>query len=308
MNQIARRRWRRVDGVLLLDKPSGMSSNDALQKARRLFSAEKAGHTGTLDPMATGLLPLCFGEATKFSADLLAADKTYVATLRLGACTDTGDAEGRITAEFPVNVDEAAFRRILPAYTGPIRQVPPMYSALKRDGKPLYELARQGIEVEREAREVVIHVLELLHFEGVSATLRVRCSKGTYIRTLAEDIGKALGCGAHLTALRRTEVGDLVLPRALTLGEVEACEEGARDALLLPVDSLLQGLPSVVLEGDAVSRFSHGNPVAADVLGLCRVYAGGQLLGLGLGQADGQVHPKRLVAQAVVEPAKAEEV
>ena len=308
MNQIARRRWRRVDGVLLLDKPSGMSSNDALQKARRFFSAEKAGHTGTLDPMATGLLPLCFGEATKFSADLLAADKTYVATLRLGACTDTGDAEGRITAEFPVNVDEAAFRRILPAYTGPIRQVPPMYSALKRDGKPLYELARQGIEVEREAREVVIHVLELLHFEGHDATVRVRCSKGTYIRTLAEDIGKALGCGAYLTALRRTEVGDLVLPRALTLTEIEACEEAARAGLLLPVDSLLQGLPAVVLEGDAISRFSHGNPVAAAVSGLCRVYAERQLLGLGLGHADGQVHPKRLVAQAVVEPAKAEEV
>jgi tRNA pseudouridine55 synthase len=302
MNQVARRRWRRVDGVLLLDKPPGMSSNDALQKARRLFSAEKAGHTGTLDPMATGLLPLCFGEATKFSADLLAADKTYVATLRLGACTDTGDAEGRITAEFPVNVDETAFRQILPAYTGRISQVPPMYSALKRDGKPLYELARQGIEVEREARGVVIHVLELLHFAGLEATVRVRCSKGTYIRTLAEDIGKALGCGAHLTALRRTEVGDLVLPKALTLAEIEACEESARGALLLPVDSLLQGLPAVALEGDAVSRFSHGNPVAAEVSGLCRVYAEGQLLGLGLGHTDGQVHPKRLVAQAVGEP------
>lgn len=304
MNQVVRRRWRRVDGVLLLDKPPGMSSNDALQKARRLFSAEKAGHTGTLDPMATGLLPVCFGEATKFSADLLSADKTYVATLRLGACTDTGDAEGRITAEYPVHVDEAAFRQVLPAYTGPISQVPPMYSALKRDGKPLYELARQGIEVEREARDIVIHVLELINFEGNAATVRVRCSKGTYIRTLAEDIGKALGCGAYLTALRRTEVGNLVLPRALTLAEIEACEEGAREALLLPVDSLLQGLPAVVLEADAVLRFNHGNPVAAEVQGLCRVYAAGHLLGLGLGQADGQVHPKRLVSQVVAEAAK----
>lgn len=307
MNQPVRRRWRRVDGVLLLDKPTGISSNDALQKARRLFSAEKGGHTGTLDPMATGLLPLCFGEATKFSADLLNADKTYEAMLRLGICTDTGDAEGKIISEAPVTTDEAAFRAALPAFTGPIRQIPPMYSALKRDGKPLYELARQGIEVEREAREVIIHQLELLSFDGVSASVRVRCSKGTYIRTLAEDIGKALGCGAHLTALRRTQVANLVLPRALTLAEIEACAEDERNALLQPVDTLLQDLPRVELQDDAIARFSNGNAVPAELSGLCRVYAAERLLGLGLGDGKGLVHPKRLVAQAVtVEPADAQ--
>jgi tRNA pseudouridine55 synthase len=302
MNQVAKRRWRRVDGVLLLDKPTGISSNDALQKVRRLFSAEKAGHTGTLDPMATGLLPLCFGEATKFSADLLNADKTYEATLRLGICTDTGDAEGKIISEAPVTVDEAAFRAVLPEFTGPIRQIPPMYSALKRDGKPLYELARQGIEVEREARDVMIHQLELLSFDGpsASASVRVRCSKGTYIRTLAEDIGKVLGCGAHLTALRRTQVANLILPRALTLAEIEACAETERNALLQPVDTLLQDLPKLELQGDAIPRFSNGNPVPAELSGLCRVYADDRLLGLGLGDGSGLVHPKRLVAQAVV--------
>jgi tRNA pseudouridine55 synthase len=301
MNQVAKRRWRRVDGVLLLDKPTGISSNDALQKVRRLFSAEKGGHTGTLDPMATGLLPICFGEATKFSADLLNADKTYEATLRLGICTDTGDAEGKIISEAPVTADEAAFRAVLPAFTGPIWQIPPMYSALKRDGKPLYELARQGIEVEREAREVIIHQLELLSFDGVSASasLRVRCSKGTYIRTLAEDIGKALGCGAHLTALRRTQVANLVLPRALTLAEIEACAEEERNALLQPVDTLLQDLPKVELLGDAIPRFSNGNPVPGELSGLCRVYADGRLLGLGLGDGNGNIHPKRLVAHSV---------
>jgi tRNA pseudouridine55 synthase len=307
MNHAARRRWRRVDGVLLLDKPVGITSNDALQKARRLFSAEKGGHTGTLDPLATGLLPLCFGEATKFSADLLNADKTYEATLRFGIRTDTGDAEGRTIAEssLPADFDEAALRQALPAFTGAIRQVPPMYSALKRDGKPLYELARQGIEVEREAREVTIHRLDLLAFaraaDGtVSASLRVRCSKGTYIRSLADDLGQALGCGAHLTALRRTEVGDLVLPRALTLGEIEACDEAARDALLLPVDALLQNLPQVGLDLAAAERFSHGNAVVAATdgqVGLFRVYLADRLLGIGTADESGSLQPKRLVAQ-----------
>lgn len=305
MNLNVRRRWRRVDGVLLLDKPAGISSNDALQKARRLFSAEKAGHTGTLDPMATGLLPLCFGEATKFSADLLNADKTYEAELCLGVTTRTGDAEGEVTGEVAVNADEAAFAALLPAFTGRLRQVPPMYSALKRDGKPLYELARQGIEVEREAREITIHRLDLVSFASPRAVIRVRCSKGTYIRTLAEDIGKALGCGAHLTALRRTGVGDLVLPRAQTLDEIAACDEERRDSLLQPVDSLLQGVPRVDLGTEAAARFSHGNPVASTQIGLCRVYAANRLLGLGQGDSAGQLHPKRLVAQAPADPAAA---
>jgi len=300
MNAPQKRRWRRVDGVLLLDKPSGMSSNDALQKARRLFSAAKAGHTGTLDPLASGLLPLCFGEATKFSADLLNADKTYEAELRLGISTRTGDAEGETIEERPVGTDEAAFAAILPRFFGSQQQIPPMYSALKRDGRPLYELARQGIEVEREARTITIHELELLAFAAPFARIRVRCSKGTYIRTLAEDIGKALGCGAHLTALRRTGVGDLVLPRALTLAEIEAHDEAARSTLLQPVDALLQDLPAATLDDAGRQRFANGNPVAIPQPGLngpCRVYSDGTLLGLGRADADGRLHPQRLVAR-----------
>ncbi len=297
MNQPARRRWRRVDGVLLLDKPPGITSNDALQKARRFFSAEKAGHTGTLDPMATGLLPVCFGEATKFSADLLDADKTYEATLRLGVTTTTADAEGEPLETRPVSVGEADILAVLPRFTGPISQVPPMYSALKRDGRPLYELARQGIEVERTARDVIIHELALLAVSGEDVSLRVSCSKGTYIRTLAEDIGKALGCGAHLTALRRTRVGPLDLCRARTLAEIEACAEAGREALLLPVDTLLQGLCAVELDTAAALRFGNGNPVAGMLEGLCRVYAEGRLLGLGRGDGAGLIHPKRLLAK-----------
>ncbi|KAB2921992.1 MAG: tRNA pseudouridine(55) synthase TruB, partial [Dechloromonas sp.] len=204
-----KRTWQRVDGVLLLDKPLGLTSNDALQKARRLFSAAKGGHTGTLDPAATGLLPLCFGEATKFSADLLDADKTYEAVVQLGVTTDSGDAEGQVVATAPVTVGEAEVRQALPRFTGAIEQIPPMHSALKRNGRPLYELARKGIEVERAPRAVTIHGLELLDFAGDRLTLRVRCSKGTYIRVLAADLGQALGCGAHLVGLRRTAVGDL---------------------------------------------------------------------------------------------------
>jgi tRNA pseudouridine55 synthase len=220
--------WQQIDGVLLLDKASGLSSNDALQKARRLFSAAKGGHTGTLDPLATGLLPLCFGEATKFSADLLDADKTYEAEVRLGEVTDTGDAEGQVTASFAVDVDLVAISAVLPRFTGPIRQIPPMYSALKRDGRPLYELARQGIEVERAARDITIHALECLEFTGQRLVLRVSCSKGTYIRVLAADIGQALGCGAHLTALRRTRVGPLDLAGSVTLAQLETMSEAER--------------------------------------------------------------------------------
>src|SRR5574343_735181 len=204
-----KRTWKQVDGVLLLDKPLGMTSNDALQKARRLFSAAKGGHTGTLDPLATGLLPLCFGEATKFSADLLDADKTYEAVLKLGVTTDSGDAEGSVVATAEVNVDATQIADVLRQFTGDIQQIPPMHSALKRDGRPLYELARQGIEVEREARAVTIHRIDLLAFAGDRLQIRVACSKGTYIRVLAADIGQALGCGAHLAGLRRSGVGGL---------------------------------------------------------------------------------------------------
>ena len=268
--------WKQVDGVLLLDKPLGLTSNDALQKARRLFSAAKGGHTGTLDPLATGLLPLCFGEATKFSADLLDADKTYEAVLKLGVTTDSGDAEGAVTGTVAVDVAESAILSVLPRFIGNIQQIPPMHSALKRNGRPLYELARQGIEVERAPRAVTIHAIDCLVIAGDMLTLRVACSKGTYIRVLAADIGQALGCGAHLAALRRTAVGDLDLAGAVTLAELEALDEAGRAGRLQPVDALLQSLPIMTVEGEVAERFRHGNPVESPPRscrknsGLCR--------------------------------------
>ncbi len=300
MQPKVKKTWKQVDGVLLLDKASGMTSNDALQKARRLFSAAKGGHTGTLDPMATGLLPLCFGEATKFSADLLDADKTYEADVKLGITTDTGDAEGQVLTNAAVTTSIADVERLLPRFTGPIKQIPPMHSALKRDGRPLYELARQGIEVEREARDVTIHALDMLGLEGDVLRLRVSCSKGTYIRVLAADIGQALGCGAHLTALRRTRVGDLVLERSATLSQLELQDEVQRGAHLLPVDALLQSLPAVHLAADEANRFSHGNPVTlpTGLLGKIRVYAEGRLLGVGEPGPGSLLWPKRLVQLA----------
>jgi tRNA pseudouridine55 synthase len=296
-----KRIWKQVDGVLLLDKPLGLTSNDALQKARRLFSAAKGGHTGTLDPLATGLLPLCFGEATKFSADLLDADKTYEAVLKLGVTTDTGDAEGAVTGTVAVDAAESAILSVLPRFVGDIRQIPPMHSALKRDGRPLYELARQGIEVERAPRAVTVHAIDCLGFAGDLLTLRVACSKGTYIRVLAADIGQALGCGAHLTALRRTRVGDLDLAGAVTLAELEALDEAERPGCLQPVDALLRNLPVVSVAGEAAERFRHGNPVDLQpgLGGKIRVYADGRLIGVGEPGSDGRLWPKRLVQLAV---------
>ena len=295
-----KRAWKQVDGVLLLDKPIGLTSNDALQKARRLFSAAKGGHTGTLDPLATGLLPLCFGEATKFSADLLDADKTYEAEIKLGVTTDSGDAEGEIIATAAVDVEKSDIFRVLPQFTGDIRQIPPMHSALKRNGRPLYELARKGIEVEREPRAVTIHAIAILSLAGDTLSLRVACSKGTYIRVLAADIGKALGCGAHLTGLRRTVVGDLDLARSVTLAELETLDEAGRAGHLQPVDALLHSLPVVMLEGESAERFRHGNPVdlAAGLAGKIRIYADGRLIGVGEPGADGRLWPKRLVQLA----------
>ncbi|MFY9722093.1 MAG: tRNA pseudouridine(55) synthase TruB [Azonexus sp.] len=292
--------WKQVDGVLLLDKPLGLTSNDALQKARRLFSAAKGGHTGTLDPLATGLLPLCFGEATKFSADLLDADKTYEAVLKLGVTTDSGDAEGAVTGTVTVDVAESAILSVLPRFIGNIQQIPPMHSALKRNGRPLYELARQGIEVERAPRAVTIHAIDCLVFAGDMLTLRVACSKGTYIRVLAADIGQALGCGAHLAALRRTAVGDLDLAGAVTLAELEALDEAGRAGRLQPVDALLQSLPIMTVEGEVAERFRHGNPVDLHpgLAGKIRVYAGGRLIGVGEPGSDGRLWPKRLVQLA----------
>jgi tRNA pseudouridine55 synthase len=298
---------RALDGVLLLDKPVGLSSNDALIRAKRLYLAKKAGHTGTLDPLASGLLPLCFGEATKFSQDLLEADKTYEATMRLGIRTTTGDAEGETVETRPVTCDEAAVLAAMAGFRGDIVQVPPMYSALKRDGKPLYEYARAGQTVEREGRQVTIHALELLVCALPDVTFRVTCSKGTYVRTLAEDMGEALGCGAHLVGLRRTGVGALTLEHAVTLDALSDAAEGERDAWLQPVDALLSTFPAVHLDAEAARRFLHGQRLRlADLTltrdaanaGRVRVYEGeGRLLGVAkLG--EGVLAPERLVVTA----------
>jgi tRNA pseudouridine55 synthase len=298
---------RALDGVLLLDKPIGLSSNDALIRVKRLYLAKKAGHTGTLDPLATGLLPLCFGEATKFSQDLLEADKTYEATMRLGIRTATGDAEGEAIETREVSCDEAAVVAAMARFLGDIVQVPPMYSALKRDGKPLYEYARAGQTVEREGRQVTILALEMLSCALPDVTFRVTCTKGTYVRTLAEDIGEALGCGAHLVALRRTGVGALTLEHAVTLDALSDAAEGERDQWLQPVDALLSTFPAVQLDDEATRRFLHGQRLRmADLVltneaanaGRVRVYAAqGKLLGVAkLG--EGVLAPERLVVTA----------
>ena len=299
-----------VHGVLLLDKLAGLSSNDALGKAKWLLNAAKAGHTGTLDPFATGLLPLCFGEATKFAQDLLDADKTYETVVHLGVITHTGDTEGEVTGTHTVDVTREQIEAVLQRFRGAIEQVPPMHSALKRDGKPLYEYARAGITLEREARQVVIHLLELLDYEAPFLRLRVCCSKGTYIRVLGEDIGAALGCGAHLKLLRRTAVGDLRLDDALTLEQLAAADDSQRPALLAPVDALLQSFPQVRLTAELAARFLHGQRLALGKeaveippqQGRVRVYrdADGALLGTGLLQEYGILAPERLIAAAPV--------
>lgn len=291
-----RKRWQIVNGVILLDKPGGLSSNDALQKVRRLFSAAKAGHTGTLDPMATGLLPVCFGEATKFSSRLLEADKTYLATLRLGITTRTGDAEGEILRTREVAVTDAQVLAVCAGFVGAIEQIPPMYSALKYQGKALYEYARQGVEIERAARQVRIESLEVLRVEADSVDILVRCSKGTYVRTLAEDIGEQLGCGAHLTALRRTSTAGLLISDAFSLEEIAAVPEADRQAMLAPPDALLAHLPSVQLDSETKRLFLHGQTIKAPApLGEVRVY-GPEFLGLGVADIDGAIKPARLIA------------
>lgn len=296
-------RRRQLDGVLLLDKPLGLSSNHALQAARRLYNAEKAGHTGTLDPLATGLLPLCFGEATKFSGELLNADKRYVATVQLGVTTDTADAEGTVLETRPVQAVRSDVEAALAAFVGEIEQVPPMYSALKRDGKPLYEYARAGIEVERAPRRVNIHELRLLEPDDFLADGRfvfeVRCSKGTYVRTLAADIGDRLGCGAHLAALRRTGIGTLDVAQAHSLTALEAQTAEARDALLLPPDSLLASLAEARLDAADAARLRHGQAVrwAGEEGTRLRVYdAEHGFIGVCRQVSDGWLQPQRLVA------------
>lgn len=290
---------RPVSGVLLLDKPIGFSSNGALQKVKWLFQAEKAGHTGNLDPLATGLLPICLGEATKFSQTLLDADKAYIATVKLGATTTTGDSEGEVLATSEVNVSQPQLEALLPQLVGRMSQVPPMYSALKHQGKALYEYARQGVDIERQAREITIHALTLLDFRDDVFDIAVDCSKGTYIRVLAEEIGRNLGCGAHLTGLRRTRTAGFHLHDAVTIAQLEDMQLDQRDALLLGPDCLLASLASVSLDDAAAHYWQNGNPVWQANLpteGELKVYdAARRFIGLGLIQPDGRLAPKRVV-------------
>ena len=287
-----------VDGVLLLNKPVGITSNAALQKAKWLLNAKKAGHTGTLDPFADGLLPLCFGEATKFSAYLLDADKAYRAVLKLGVTTSTGDPEGDVLATREVTVDCDAIRALLPRFTGEIEQVPPMHSALKHQGRPLYEYARAGIEIERPPRRVHIRSLALLECAPPLVVLDVRCSAGTYVRTLAQDLGEALGCGAHLTALTRTGAGGFGLDDACTLDELEGLGLDERRARLSSPDRLVAHLPAVELDAASTAALCQGRVVAhgGTACGLIRAYGPlSRFLGL-VEAADGQLAPRRLIA------------
>lgn len=289
-----------VSGVLLLDKPPGMSSSTAVQKVRRLFSGTKGGHTGTLDPLATGLLPICLGEATKFSNSLLQADKSYLAKVRLGWRSDTGDAEGKLTEEPVPEFGDAALEAAVTALTGEIEQRPPMYSALKMQGQPLYVLARKGMEVERPSRKVHIYRFDVTREACDILSLSITCSKGTYIRVLAEDLGKRLGGGAYLTDLRRTAIGSIGVADACTLGELAACSGAERTAHVKPVDFLLASLPAVVLGKADSDRLSNGMAIelAVEAHGQVRVYReDGRFLGLGEVGLQGQLKPKRLVSK-----------
>lgn len=291
---------RQISGVLLLDKPAGYSSNQALQRAKHLFQAAKAGHTGNLDPFATGLLPICFGEATKFSHRLLDADKTYIAVLKLGATTATGDIEGEITSQSSYLPKNTEVISAIESFIGEIVQIPPMHSALKYQGKPLYEYARAGVTIERNPRPVTIHDITLVRYEHDEVEIRVECSKGTYIRVLAEDIGEKLGCGAHLISLRRLSTGGFDLLDAYTLEQLEAMTEAQRDECLQPVDVLLSSLQKIELDADSTYYFKQGQAVWKPGIRFqdqLRVYGPeGIFLGLAEMLDDGRIAPKRLVA------------
>jgi tRNA pseudouridine55 synthase len=300
---------RHISGVLLLDKPAHISSNQALQIAKRIFAARKAGHTGTLDPMATGLLPICFGEATKFSSALLGANKTYEAILRLGYISTTGDAEGEISVASEIQPSDLKLapqqiEAVLKRFTGTIMQVPPMYSALKHRGKPMYAYAREGLEIERQPREVIIHDLHIEAIEGNSLRILVKCGSGTYIRTLAEDIGKVLGCGgAYLTGLRRSLVDDFDLSQAYTLDALEAMPLQQRDCCLLPADIIMQDLATATLDAAAAASLLQGR-VICDYFSQDCLFEGQRIrlydqakrfLGLGKITAGGEIAPSRLI-------------
>ncbi|MGA7984298.1 MAG: tRNA pseudouridine(55) synthase TruB [Burkholderiales bacterium] len=289
---------RRLDAALLLDKPVGLSSNVALQAAKRLFRAEKAGHAGTLDPLASGLLLLLFGDATKFAGPQLDADKSYLATVRLGVTTTTGDAEGEVIERRSVSASTAQVETTLEKFRGPIWQVPPMYSALKLEGKPLYLLAREGKTVERRPRAISIHELEQVSLREDFLTLRVRCSKGTYVRSLAEDIGRVLGTGAHLAALRRTSAGGLSLDGATTLDALAEMTEEERNRRLLPLDALLGNLPRLDCGAEQEVRLRKGQAiqVGQGLVGQCALHGPGGLIGVGLADGAGMLRPVRLTA------------
>ncbi len=308
-----RRKSRPVNGVILLDKPYEMSSNSALQKVKRIFFAQKAGHTGALDPLATGMLPICLGEGTKFSQFLLDTDKTYQVTAKLGIRTTTSDADGEVVSEKPVNISDEQLATALEAFRGTTQQVPSMYSALKYQGQPLYKYAREGIEVPRESRDITVFRLDLLRFEGDEVDLDIHVSKGTYIRTIVDDLGELLGCGAHVADLRRSAVGNYPTDRMVTLEQLENLLEEANlqeiapsellDPLLLPMTTACDGIPEVFIDDMSASFLRHGNPVQASNApseGLVQVFIGddvetGEFIGIGQIDDDGLVAPKRIV-------------
>ncbi|ENY73433.1 tRNA pseudouridine(55) synthase TruB [Aeromonas diversa] len=310
MSRRRRFKGREVHGILLLDKPTGLTSNDVLQKVKRIYNAAKAGHTGALDPLATGMLPICLGEATKFSQFLLDADKRYQVTAKLGVRTNTSDADGEVVSERPVNVATGDIIEALDKFRGPIMQVPSMYSALKHNGRPLYEYAREGIVIEREARPITIYELKLISVEGDEIKMEVHCSKGTYIRSLVDDLGELLGCGAHVTALRRTQVASYPYDRMLTLEQLECILEHARaqtvpprehlDPLLLPMDTAVASLPEVNLLPAVAAYVNQGQAVqvaGAPQSGQVRMTVGPEREFIGVGEIDddGRVAPRRLV-------------
>ncbi|BCL68691.1 tRNA pseudouridine synthase B [Vibrio nigripulchritudo] len=305
-----RRKGRPVNGVVLLDKPTGISSNDALQKVKRIYFAEKAGHTGALDPLATGMLPICLGEATKFSQFLLDSDKRYVVIAKLGERTNTSDSDGEVVETRDVNVTEEQLLECIEKFKGTTDQIPSMFSALKYQGRPLYEYAREGIEVPRESRKITVYSIELLRFEGDEVEMEIHCSKGTYIRTITDDLGEMLGCGAHVTYLRRTGVANYPYERMVTLEQLNELLEHANDqglppkelldVLLLPMDTAVEGLPEVNLNAELTHMVQHGQPVqvfGAPIEGTVRMTSGDEKLFIGVGEIDddGKVAPKRLV-------------
>ena len=307
-----RRRGRDIHGVLLLDKPQGLSSNDALQKVKRLYNANRAGHTGALDPLATGMLPICLGEATKFSQFLLDSDKRYRVIARLGQRTDTSDADGQIVQERPVNFTQAQLDAALDSFRGDIKQVPSMYSALKYQGKKLYEYARQGIEVPREARSITVYDLQFIRWEGDELELEIHCSKGTYIRTITVDLGELLGCGAHVIYLRRLQVATYPIERMVTLEQLNELLEQAQaqevapgellDPLLMPMDSPVENYPEVNLLPVVAGYVKQGQPVqvaGAPASGMVRITEGEERKFIGVGDIadDGRVAPRRLVVE-----------